>query len=185
MGKTKKIRGHKRIWKRIEDWRKNSLSLDVEAFKKTHREWTKVYVRPYFSLDNGTTKTPAPKAQTRTLIIEALFDIFDSWKTQMDKLGKPYYLKIWFYQHNVAKSQVVCAYESQLNNYDDVFFTPEEQKTVDYDTFGPHKNRAQQLNWEYRIDEISIYDDFLGDQDQWANQDEYINARRWFKRKLK
>ena len=50
MQKNKKIRGHKRIWKRIKIWVTNHKELDLEYVKNYQRDYSKVRVRPFSDL---------------------------------------------------------------------------------------------------------------------------------------
>lgn len=186
MVRTKKIRGQKRIWSRIEWWKTNASNLDLELLKSQNREYTKVYVRPFFSIDVLNSVTPAPKHKTRSLIIGSLFEIYAEWKKRLTTLNNPYYLKIWFYPENVAKSQVVCAIREMIDWYDVSFYTPKENasKKIDLTVFADLAEKASQLHWEYSIDEILVDDDWLGDVEDWETPEDYFESQRWLKRRL-
>ena len=143
MIRTKKIRGHKRIWKNIEHWKNNAKQLDLEHVKSYQRDYSKIWVRPYSNLCLGNSVTPAPKGKTRQKIIEGLFEIHKNWKLQLAALNKPYYLKIWFYHPDVSRSQVVCAIGDFINFYNITFHNPNENKDFRIDKF-------RNLEWEYR-----------------------------------
>jgi len=186
MSRIKKIRGHKRIWDRIDQWKVNALNLDMDELQARQREYIKVYVFPFFSIDALNSVTPPPKGNTRTVIIHALFEIYSAWKIQLDSLVEPYYLKIWFFPENVGKSQVVCAIGDMIEWYDHTFFQPESTgKMFDSTIFGNAGSIAASLNWEFAIDELSIDDDYLGNSDDWESMETYFDARRWLKRKMK
>jgi hypothetical protein len=187
MVRTKKIRGQKRIWSRIEWWKTNASNLNLELLQSENREYTKVYVHPFFSIDVLNSVTPAPKHKTRSIIIGSLFEVYTEWKKRLDTLDKPYYLKIWFFPENVAKSQVVCAVDNMIDWYDVTFHKPEEKadKKIDLTLFGDHSEKASQLDWEYALDETLVDDDWLGDVESWETPQDYYAMQRWLKRRQK
>ena len=69
-----------------------------------------------------------PKNKTRKKIIEGIFEIYNSWKNQLDSLNKPYYLKICFFPEDVSKCQVVCAIDEFIDFYDVTFYKPKINK---------------------------------------------------------
>lgn len=178
MIRTKKIRGHKRIWKDIDFWIQNNKSLDLEQVKSYQREYTKIWVRPYSDLCLGNSITPAPKGKTRQEIINGLFEIHENWKLQLDALNEPYYLKIWFYHPDVSKSQVVCAIGDFINFYNITFHNPNENKDF---PFG-----KRNLDWEHRIHEEHFNEeDIVGDASEWASEDDFNANKKWIEKKLK
>lgn len=178
MLRIKKIRGHKRIWKRIDTWVTYHKQLDLEYFKNYQREYSKVRVRPYSNLRLGNSLLSVPKGKTRQKIIDGLFEIHANWKQQLDTLNTPYYLKIWFYHPDVSRSQVVCAIGDFINFYEITFHNPKENK--------PFPFKARNLYWEHRIDEDHFSDeDIIGDVTEWISEDEFLAHKRWLNKKLK
>ena len=178
MIRTKKIRGHKRIWKNIEYWKNNAKQLDLEHVKSYQRDYSKIWVRPYSNLCLGNSVTPAPKGKTRQKIIEGLFEIHENWKLQLAALNKPYYLKIWFYHPDVSKSQVVCAIGDFINFYNITFHNPNENKDFPFD--------KRNLDWEHRIHEEHFNEeDIIGDVSEWASEDDFNANKKWIEKKLK
>ncbi len=187
MIRTRKIRGQKRILDRIEHWRNFSIQLDMDEVMSRNREYMKVYVSPFSNLDIGGSKIPIPKGKVRNAIIGSLFDIYDSWKQELDKLEEHYYLKIWFYPENVAKSQVVCAIREMVNWYDITFYKPDgyENKKLDSTIFGNHSERAKKLTWTYSIEELSLEQNYVADPYEWYSMEEFYDASRWYNKKMK
>lgn len=178
MIRTKKIRGHKRIWKRIDYWIQNSKQLDFEHVKDYQRDYSKIWVRPYSNLDLGNSITPAPKGKTRQKIVKGLFEIHANWKQQLDTLNTPYYLKIWLYHPDISKSQIVCAIKDHINFYNITFHNPNENKPFPFD--------SRNLNWEHRIHEEHFFeDDLFGEIEDWASEKDYLENKKWLTRKLK
>lgn len=112
-----------------------------------------------------------PKGKTRRKIVKGIFEIYHSWKKQLDELGKPYYLKIWYYPHDVSKNQVVCAIGDFLDFYEITFFKPEANKKFSEDTKG--------LTWEYRHQEHHIREDDIDEPEMFATQRDYLDYKKW------
>lgn len=186
MIRIKKIRGHHRIWNRIERWKNHAAKLDTNELLARKREYTKVYVYPFFSIDVINSVTPTPAGKTRSKIVHALFDIYDAWQSELEKLNKPYYLKIWYFPENVGKSQVVCAIDEMIDWYEETFYKPESSTpNLDFSVFGDAYEKAQNLTWNYAIDEISIDEEYLGESEDWASLEDFYDTRRWLTRKMK
>jgi len=175
--KTQKIRGHKKIWKNIETWKEANKQLDLEHVKNYHREYTKVWVRPYSDLCLGNSITPIPKGKTRQKIVDGLFEIHANWKKQLDTLNVPYYLKIWFYHPDVSRSQVVCAIGDFINFYDITFFKPEKEKKFPFDMRG--------YTWEYRHHEEHLDEDDIGLPYEYVSMNDYIENKKWVEKRMK
>ncbi|MDT2662851.1 hypothetical protein P7E02_23525 [Enterococcus hulanensis] len=112
-----KIRGWKRRVKEIERWKSYYMKLDVEQLEKYSREYVKLYSLSFYSLFR---KYTLP-SWYKHLIIQALVDVYDSWKQTLDELGEPYYLKIWIFEKDILQSQVVASFREMLNFYDNTF----------------------------------------------------------------
>jgi hypothetical protein len=126
--KTKKIRGHKRIWKDIEKWKNANLKLDLEHLKQNERDYAKIGVYPFSAISLTNSQIPEPKTKTKKRILNGLLDIYDSWKNQLDQLNEPYYLKIWLFEPRFSKSQVVCAIGNSIDFYKNTFIFPENTR---------------------------------------------------------
>ncbi|MCI2228985.1 hypothetical protein MC378_07385 [Polaribacter sp. MSW13] len=184
--KIKKIRGYKRIFKNIEDWKKDSLHLDLENLLHYQRNYEKVWVRPFSDISFSGSKIPQPKRKGRKLILEGLIEIFNSWETQLKTLGKPYYLAIWIYEPYIENSQVVCAIDGFLNFYDITFYRPEEQRKMPTQNYGRLKNELDTFNWIYALDENHFTNEDLElTEDDFMSQEDYKASKKWYKRKLK
>src|SRR4051812_39379282 len=97
--RTKEIRGHNRRHKHIEEWRLDNLSIDVSYYllNKRDRFHTKINVRPWNGISLINSAIAEPTGKTKQKMLNALLDIYENWKAQLDKLGKSYYLKIWLF----------------------------------------------------------------------------------------
>ena len=71
--KTKKIRGHNRIWKDIEKWKKANLKLDLENLKNYERDYTKIWINPFSRISLTNSRIPEPKGETKERILNGPF----------------------------------------------------------------------------------------------------------------
>ena len=183
--RTKKIRGHKRIWKDIERWKNANIELDLVKLKQVERDYVKIWVHPFSSISLLNSEYPAPKRETKKRILNGLFDIYESWKKQLDKLGKPYYLKIWLYEPCVSNSQVVCAIGNLTDFYNTTFYIPEIPKKFNTNYLGTVKNKAENYNWEHKVEEQYLDKNYVGELEEYATEKYFIETKKWYESKLK
>ena len=112
-------------------------------------------------------------------------DIYESWKNQLDKLNEPYYLKVWIFEPRFSKSQVVCAIGNSIEFYQNTFNIPEKAKEFKIDFGGIIKNRIENYNWECRLDEDFLFSTDIGNPEDYENEKEYLEDKKWFNNKLK
>lgn len=180
--RIKKIRGHKRIWKDIQQWRLAYSRLDAQFVNRKH---VKIWVHPYSGYSLLGSKYPEPKGRTRKKILEGLLDIHDSWKKELDSTGEPYYLKLWLYEPQFSRSQVVCAIGDFREFYDSTFHKPEIQRKFPFGNYGKLQDRLKNFTWEYAHEEIVIDEDSIGAPEDFISLKEFHANRRWIKKKLK
>jgi len=181
----KKIRGHKRLWKAIDQWKNANLPLDLETLKVRERDYTKIYVHPYSSISMLTSEFPQPKGETRKRIIIGLFEIYEQWELQLKTLNEPYYLKIWLYEPRFSNSQVVCAIGNCLHFYDSTFHKPEISKSLNTNNFGSLEHNISKFNWEYRYDEEHMNNAELGNPEDYYSIEAYNQEKAWIQQRLK
>ena len=177
MKRIKKIRGHKRIWKYIDDWKNHLKHLDISYVKENQRDYIKVWVPPYQNISITNSTFSPPKGKTRQKIVEGIFEIYSYWKSQLDNLGEPYYLKIWYFPEDVSKCQVVCAIGDAIDYYSNTFFNPGIEKSFPED--------PKSLDWEYRIQEFHLTEEDIDEPDLFASYDDYLENKRWVESKMK
>ena len=180
----KKIRNGKRILDNIKEWRDNSIKLDLESLGTLKREYVKIMVPPYNYLQISSSRFPEPQGIIRQHLLSALLDIFDNWKISLDKLGKPYYLKIWLYNQRFAQSQVVCAIDDLIDFYEPTFHKPEEQKKIDLSSYGNLSSRMDKMTWQYALDEEHWDNTSIGEIDEYATENDFYETKRWLKKRL-
>lgn len=179
--KNTKIRGHKRIWKEIEEWRKSSLEIDAEWVVQ---KYVKIRINPYMTYALWDKPYAEPNGETRKRILSALLDIYDAWKKELDAVGEPYYLKLWLIEPQFTKSQVVCGARDALNFYDKMFPKPAEKKTFPYQNYGKLEESLKEFTWEHGHYENFINEDSIGEPEDFVSFKEYYANRRWVRRKL-
>ena len=183
--RIKKIRGHKRIWNEVENWRKANLKLDLEYLKQNERDYAKIWIHPFSGISLTNSQNPEPKAETKKRILNGLIDIYESWKNQLEELNEPYYLKIWLYEPRFSKSQVVCAFGNSLDFYHTSFNSPENRKEFKAELYGNIKNRLNNFKWELHLDEEFLFSSELRNPEDYENEKDYLEEQKWFNDRLK
>jgi hypothetical protein len=184
--RTKKLRGYSRIFKNIEQWKKDGTLLDLKKLQRYQRNYEKVWVRPFSDLSITGNEIPKPKGKARTLILEGLLAIYTSWEQELQTLNEPYYLAIWLFEPHLENSQVVCAIGDFLTFYDSTFHRPASQKKMPTQNYGALKKELDTFNWIYAFDDDHFTDeDIAFTADEYASKKEYIASKKWYHRKLK
>lgn len=185
--RQKKIRGHNRRHKQIDNWRLENLSLDLTDYLLYERDryYAKIRVHPWSGLSLTNSITPQPTGKTKQKMLNGLLDIYENWKTQLDKLGQRYYLKIWLFEPRFSQSQVVCAIGDNADFYENTFYKPETGKAIQLDNYGTLKSKLSKLNWDYRLDEDHYDNNEVGEPEIYASRQEYEDTIKWFDKLLK
>jgi len=179
--KYKKIRGLKRKVANIQKWINEYLELNIEHLTEYKYEYAKVYVEPWENQTMTDSQIPEPKGKAKKEIINGLEKIYDSWRIELEKLNKPYYLKIWLYEPRLSKSQVVCAIEEKIEYYENIF----EKADFKQNSSSFTAQFKSDFNWQSRVDE-EIYEEseLLWPIDQYERIEDCYSDRRLL-RKLK
>lgn len=172
MIRYKKIRGHNRILKDIDTWVANNKTLDLDYLENKQREYVKFWVAPFSGISVLNSEFSPPKGKTRKKIVAGIFEIYQNWKNQLETLNKPYYLKIWYFPHDVSKCQVVCAIGDFIDFYDMTFFKPKETKPF------PDQNDLK-IDWEYRHQEHHITKDDIGEVEDFMTEKDFLDNKKW------
>lgn len=177
MIRYKKIRGHKRIWKNIDNWVENNKELDLAYLQHRKREYVKVWIPPFGNISVLNSEFSPPKGKTRKKIVDGIFTIYNNWKKQLDELKEPYYLKIWFFPNDVSKCQVVCAIGEFLDFYNITFYKPDFSK--------PFPENSRDLNWEYRHQEHHITKNDIDEPDSFYSLKDFLENKKWIENIMK
>lgn len=183
--RKRKIRGFNRILRQIEYWRIQNLGLNLNFIEEYQRYYVKISVRPWSNISIINSNLPEPKGKAKKLILEALLDIYESWKIQLDKINKPYYLRLWIFDPRFSKSQVVFALGDYLTFYDNAFFVPDTEKEIQIINYPSLKKRLNNFAWEYRLDEDHFDNTFVGDPNYYDSFQDYKETKKWFNKLLK
>jgi hypothetical protein len=152
--RQRKIRGHHRRQKQIERWRNHNLTLDIENLLIHKKDYVKIWVHPWSGLSMKNSSYPEPNGQTKSLIVNALFDIYENWKKQIEQVGQSYYLKIWLYEPRVSKSQVVCAIGDKVDHYDNIFNVSNKKVDLNVNSYSKKTNsKLSAFSWKLHLDE--------------------------------
>lgn len=170
MIRYKKIRGHKRIWKAIDNWVAQNKQLDIEYLQRNQRDYVKVWIQPFGNISVLNSEFAPPKGKTRQKLIAGLLEIHQHWKQELDKLNQPYYLRIWLYNNDVSNSQVVCAIGDCLHFYENTFHNPEENKAFPLKDFG--------LQWEHRHFETHVTQLDIGKPDEYYSMKDFLDNKK-------
>jgi hypothetical protein len=114
--KKKKIRCWKRHKRKIQLWKQNAINLNIDLIRKHHRDYLKLWISPFYSIH----RTNPPVWYCR-LLLEAMIEVYFEWYEKMINEDNEFYLKIWLYEPNFIKSQIVVAYKDCLDFYDNTF----------------------------------------------------------------
>lgn len=171
----KKIRGLKSKVANIQNWIQEYLELNVLHLYEHKYLYTKVYVSPWDNLTLTDSLIPEPKGKAKKDILIGLEKIYDSWKTELEKLNKPYYLKIWLYEPRISRSQVVCAIDERIEYYKNLFeksdFEQNDSSLTNFFSSG--------FKWESIIDEKPYWEsDLLWPIGQYERIEEAYSDRR-------
>lgn len=184
--KKRKIRGHKKKWKQITKWKESNLTLDLTLIKKEKRNHIKIWIHPWSGLSIKNSQYQEPNKKTKALIINSLLEIYKNWDNQLKRLNEPYYLKIWLYEPNISKSQVVCSIRDNIDFYKNTF-NKEKSYTLLSTTNYPKITRTllSEFNWISHIEEDHFDDTFVGEPSEYTSLGEYIECKNWFNQLLK
>jgi hypothetical protein len=183
--RTRKIRGHKRIWKQIDYWIEDNKTLDLNQLSNRQRDYTKIRIYPWNGFSRTNSKTPEPKRETKKRLLQGLFEIYDSWKSVLDKTGQPYYLKIWLFEPRFSKSQVACAFGDCLDFYENMFYRPDKLEEFGNLNYSILKGNLQKFSWEYRLDEEHFDESQVGSPEDFGSIEDYLENKKWFERMKK
>jgi hypothetical protein len=183
--KYQKIRGHKRRQKAIEQWRLENLELRLDLIEKYHYDHIDIVVHPWCDITIIKSRFPEPNRKTKQLMLNGLLDIYNSLKNQLDKIGQPYYLKIWLFEPRFSNSQVVCAIGDRIGYYENMFFEPESVRQFQSANYGGLKKRLDALKWQNRLDEDHVENDYVGDSKEYITNNDFVETKIWFDKTMK
>jgi hypothetical protein len=183
--RRQKIRGNRRRYQHIEQWRLKNLKLRLDLLEKYSHEYIGIMMHPWCDISIRNSKIPEPKGKIKQLMLSGLIDIYYSWKEQLEKVGQPYYLKIWLFEPRFSKSQVVCAVGEEKNFYDNTFFKPDQNKVFPLKNYGMLHTELKKIDWEYRLDEDYYDNCYVDEPHVYSLRQDYEEDKRWFEKLMK
>lgn len=184
--RQKKIRGHLRRHRLIDQWILDHTSIDLVSCLSRHDTYyTRICVHPWSGLNFTNSITPIPRGKTRQKMIQGLLYIYDNWKKQLDSLGQPYYLKIWLFEPRIMKSEVICAIGDAANSYTKFLTETQQEKIFISEKWGASKFHLEKYHWECCTDQEYYFDNHVEESSCYASIHEYKEAVREFARLLK
>lgn len=179
--KFKKIRGKNRRLTAINDWINANKSLNISFLETEKKEYVKFWVDPWSRISVTKSEFPEPDGIFKEALINGLFEIYNAWKIQLDSLNKEYYLKIWLFEKNLRKSQVVCAIDDKIDFYGNSFEEFEEKVEDDkHFDFENLKDKAANYRWEKALDHLYIESNYVGEKSEYKNEKDYLGNKDWF-----
>ena len=182
MKKLKKIRGGKRRLKAIKLWVENNKTLNIDCLLSYKKDYVKFRVDPWGRFIINNMDFPQPKKAFKRALINGLVEIYTSWQDQVKKLNKPYYLKIWLFEKDLKKSQVVCAIDYKIDFYSNTF-----EEIINSKKANPFQNINTKLNdfqWQMALDNLYIEDDIIQNKKEYSSEKDYLQAKKWFNKVL-
>ena len=177
----KKIRGHSRIQENIQSWADEYGDLDIERVKEFNYEYIRVDLLTQLNQPINNSYIKEPNKLTKQLILNGLETIYDSWKVELEKLNQPYYLKIWLNEPRISKSEVVCAINGKIEEFENAFhkieFEANKQNITNQMNSG--------FNWECAVDEDFIFESDIVSFDNYLYPKEFFSDRRLIKKAKK
>jgi hypothetical protein len=155
------------------------LKLDIEQLSEYKYHYSKVYVQPWDNISLTNSQIPEPKGKAKNEILNGLEKIYDSWKVELEKSEKPYYLKIWIYEPRISKSQVVCAIGDRIEYYENLFEKVDNKQNSSSFT----NSLSSEFKWESKIDEVQYWkSELLWPSEQYENIEECYSDRKLLKK---
>jgi hypothetical protein len=177
--RTKKLRGLRRRKSEIDKWTQNSLAIDLDSLNDRLVYYQKIYVYPWANLFCD----KQPPTGYRNQITSGLIDIYSNWRTELDKLNQPYYLKIWLCYPRFMNSQVVAAVGDKINYYNTLFPPSDKSTQFPINQFLATKDKISKLTWTPFLDEDTYFEsEYDTPKERYATEADYLYDQRLMKR---
>lgn len=178
MRAKQKLRGLRRRKSEIEKWIDSSLDIDLDRLTDRQVYYQKIYVYPWANLFCN----KQPPTGYRNQITSGLIDIYFSWRTELEKLNQPYYLKVWLNYPRFMTSQVVAAIGDKIEYYNNIFPSADKSIQFPFDKFVTAKDKINKLNWTPFLDEDPFFEsEFETPKEKYASEEDYLYDQRLIK----
>ncbi len=125
--RRKKLRGQRRRFRMLEEWKQSYLELDLELLKEDHSE--RARVPNAFWIDSQHKTSAMPPHSWQRWLVNAMLEIRASWERQLEELGEPYFLEIRVRLPNFGDACVIASIRDRLYFYRD---TRESKTPAEY-----------------------------------------------------
>lgn len=165
----RKIRGWKRLKKRIEKWKQRVINLDMNHLVQNQRDYAKLWIHPFYAIPRRT-----PPTWYNRLLLDAVFDVYNHWHEQMKNTNEQFYLKIWLFDPHFINTQIVVANREALHFYDNTFDTTDHDESFPFQKFTYLNEKIKKFSWKLHIDsDVYIESDLINDlKTGWRNEKE-------------
>lgn len=165
----KRIRGWKRLVRKIEKWKLRVIGLDIVHLHQYQRDYAKLWIHPFYAILRRN-----PPVWYYRLLLEAILDVYRSWHETLSKLDEDFYLKLWIYDPHFINSQVVAAYKDCLHFYDQTFDVGNQEKQFPVYKYTYLRERLEMFDWHLHIDsDIYTESDLIDNiQQGWMSENE-------------
>ncbi|HEX2945600.1 MAG TPA: hypothetical protein VHT96_06570 [Clostridia bacterium] len=144
----KKIRGWKKQVKKIDKWKNANMKFNTYAIKTGHnRDHLKIWIDPWYRL----VKRNPPLWYSR-IILDNMIEIYMNWYEALSKLEGPFNLKIWLFEPDFIRSQVVWDFGSIYGFYDNTFEKSNEIRDFPFDKYKTQRYDLKTFTWKLYVD---------------------------------
>jgi len=168
--RKKKVRGWKRHKRSIEVWKQTVMNLDMDYVRDNERDYVKLWIRPFYSLP----KTNPPNWFNR-LLFNAMIDVYLNWHEKMTDENEDFYLKIWLYEPNFIRSQIVVSYKDYIDFYKYTFDRNPITKNFPIHKCKSLEDKLSMFDWELCIDADEYWESEMKEYMKLAEIEEIIN----------
>lgn len=83
-------------------------------------------------LDYVGLKNIRPPYWFRNLALHYLLNLFENWKAQANLLNQEYYLKLWIYDDEFSRSEIVFGLNNKIKRYNNLFERHDQKKNINF-----------------------------------------------------
>lgn len=170
----KKIRGHSKIQKNIQKWIDSNCTLDLEALLEFNYQYVQINILPWMNKPLVGSRLLEPNGFTKNMLLDGLGIIYDNWKSQLEKLDQPYYLKIWLNEPRLTKSEVVCGIKEKIEEFENSFYKINLEENKSYLI----NQLSSDFKWECAIDEDLVFERDVSSPENYINIEEYYSDKK-------
>jgi len=161
----KKLRGTRRIVRRLPTWGERHKYLDINNLRKYGKKYVKVWISPFYNLYKYSEHKVGkrnPTYKLQKLILFQLIEIYLLWEKELANLEEPYYLKLWIGNPEFIDSQIVAAVGSEIDHYNQLFDELNDPKDFPYSNIHPFLHL---FTWKRAINGYYVWESDLDSEE--------------------